>query len=176
MAAQPPPAEEDRWYFLTYRVDQSGMKDFRVPFASGADFAESLESCAAQGWFPRDRPASTQGHLILREDFSYIPSVKMRSVRGRRLARLTLPKYPGLSGDLALRFEVSRGGEVLGKEVLFASDATLGKLVLQDVEQGLGIETPGEGPGPFFDILRLKIVDGELAIFGQTHHTPRESM
>lgn len=170
------PAEEDRWYFLTFRVDQSGPRDFRVPFSSDPSFSQTLESCAALGWFPRHRPAPTQAYLIQREDFSYIHSVKMRDVGGRRLVRLTLPEYNGLTGDLALRVEMSREGEVLGKEVLFSTDEKLGQMVLQDLENGLKVADPGEGPGPFIDILRLKIVNGTLAVFGQTHHMAKESM
>jgi hypothetical protein len=97
----------------------------------------------------------------------------MKDVSGRRLIRLTLPEYSGLSGDLALLVEVSREGEVLGKELLFSTDDKLGQLVLQDLEHGLEVAAPGEGPGPFTDILRLKIVSGTLVVVIQTHHTPK---
>lgn len=66
--------------------------------------------------------------------------------------------------------------KTLEKELLFSTDDKLGRLVLQDLEHGLEIAATGEGAGPFFDVLRLKIVNGALAVVIQTHHTPKGSI
>jgi hypothetical protein len=88
-----------------------------------------------------------------------------------RRSGLGFPQFEGLSGDFALRLEVTREGQVLGKELLFSSDPKLGQMVRDSLEAGLEIVRPGTGPGPFVDILTLKFQNGELAVFGQTHHS-----
>ena len=167
-------SQEDHWYFVTYEVDESGVHDLKIPFASEKSFAETLLSCAASDWFPRNAPQPMQGIPILRADFSYMPSVGSRDVEGR-LIRPRFPAYPGLSGDLALRVEMSPEGKMLAKNLLFSTDDQLGQQVLEDLEQALQVENPGKGSGPMIDILLLKFQNGELAIFGQSHHSkPKE--
>ena len=82
-----------------------------------------------------------------------------------------MPEYTGLSGDLALRIEVSREGEVLAKDLLFSTDDKLGQLVSEDLEQGFLITSTGDGPGPFIDILDLKFQNGLLVALIQSHHS-----
>jgi len=162
--------QEDRWYYHTYRVDANGNSHSDVPFASDASLLRALQACAEQGWYPHTRPRSAEGVSVQEESLEYIPSVATQDVKGRRLGWLTLPEYSGLSGDLAIRIEVTREGEVLRKELLFSTDAKLGQLVLADLDQGLEITNPGEGPGPFTDILSLTIENGTLLAFIQSHY------
>jgi hypothetical protein len=162
--------EVDHWYVLTYWVDERGVRDLQIPFASDKSFAETLRNCAALGLFPRHRPEPLDEPPLHSQDFSYVPAIGSHDVMGR-LVRPNLPEYPGLSGDLGFRVEMSRDGKILEKELLFSTDDTLGQLVLQDLEQGLQVSNPGEGPGPFVDVLNMTFQNGALAVFGQSHYS-----
>jgi hypothetical protein len=140
-----------------------------IPFTSGGNFSQALQDCLARGWFPFDRSSPLPGYELQSELFSFIPSVEHQDVTGR-LVRLHFPGFADLSGDLAVRVEVTREGEVTAKELLFSTNPKLGLMVIEALEGSLEIAKPGSGSGPFVDVLRLKIVNGELAVFGQTHH------
>lgn len=174
-AALTRPGSEDHWYFVSTRIDANGVKSFHLPVASHDWLSTALQECASHGWIPKGWipsgiPEFAKGMPIQSDFFDYIPSVDSVDVRGR-LVRLSFPELADLSGDLAIRLEVTHEGQVLGKELLFSSDPKLGQLVLDSLEAGLEIVRSGSGPGPFVDILTLKFQNGELAVFGQTHHS-----
>jgi hypothetical protein len=174
------PGSEDHWYFISFRLDAGGMHDVRGPFASHAWFSKALQDCAVQGWAPRswysnDLPAGLkkiQGIPVETKSFGYIPSAEKRQDVAERLVRLTFPKFADLSGDLAVRLVVTREGEVLEKQLLYASDATLGQRVLENLDAGLNIEKTGRGggSGPFVDIFGMKFQEGELKVLLETNH------
>lgn len=169
---------EDRWYFLTYRVDAKGIQDFRITSTSHQWFTDALLACAAQGfiprgWVPRDAPSLAQGFVVQTDFFEYLRSADSLDVTGR-LVMLSFPTLGDLSGDLAIRLKTSREGDVLEKKLLFSSNGELGRKVLEHFEAGLEIVKPGKGAGPFIDILTLKFQNGEMAVFLQTHHAKPE--
>jgi hypothetical protein len=100
----------------------------------------------------------------------YIPSADSIDV-GRRVVLLNLPRFEGRNGDLFIRLTVTLAGDILEKSLLYSSDVELGRLVMESLEEALEVRELGEGPGPFVDLFTLKIQDGELAAFIQTHHS-----
>jgi hypothetical protein len=165
------PGSTEKWYYAEVRSDATGeLQALDIRFTSEPVEKADLELCLTQ-----ERNSQEKGldgpHPAVERTFRYIPQSGMERTRGGRRLHLSLPELAPVNADLAVRVEMSRDGSVLEKSLLFSSDPEVGLSILDQLDSSLTVEVTGEGPGPFTDVLLLKLVNGTMVVFGQNHYS-----
>ncbi|HVT16469.1 MAG TPA: hypothetical protein VHQ90_09880 [Thermoanaerobaculia bacterium] len=157
--------DKDLWTFSEHKAKQLGaVPSHQLLFASDPDIATGFQECADhQSLFSTD---SDQGF-----DFYFRPATGKRSALGGRQFQLNVPAEPigKLSGSLAIQLRMSRSGEVLGKKVLFTTNALLGDIVLAAIDQWITVKSPGSDAGPFEDYVHMSFEAGTLSMASASH-------
>jgi hypothetical protein len=152
--------QEERWAYYQYWTDGEGKPhDLDVRFSSEVTYGDDVRFCAEQGQLE----LSSEGPGY-HETFQFTAPADAEDVEGQRKIRLRFPAFGGLGGDLAIRLEVTREGEVVEKSILFTTDRELGQLVLEHIASSLEFVRTGENRGPFVDVFFLKFQKGDLAV------------
>jgi hypothetical protein len=157
--------DQDLWTFSEHKAKQpGGVPSHQLLFASDPDIATGFQECADQQLL--FRTDSDQG-----SDFYFRPAKGKRSALGGRQFRLNVPaeSVGKLSGSLAIQLTMSRSGEVLGKKILFTTNALLGDMVLAAIDQWITVKSPGSDAGPFEDYVHVQFEAGSLSMASASH-------
>lgn len=157
--------ERDLWaYSELVRSPKGAGSTYQVRFASDAEYGGKLQRCADRGWvFTGDDQPGTL--------FSFRSARDKKPANGRRFS-LNIPDgaLGKLTGTLAVQLQMSPTGEILGKRVLFATNARLGLAALAKIGDWIKVAAVGAERGTFDDLVYLRVADGSLAAASESHH------
>lgn len=163
---------QDDWALIEYQVGTLGIDtaSLELEHASTADYADRLRECARSGQtsLPRD---GFGRHTL----FRYRPGNGLTELPGGRQLAFSPAgglgeAVRGLDGNLALRFEIDAGGQILHRELLFASNPELGQRVLDFADDGFQVRSHGPAGSTFVDVVYLRFENGRPVAFSQLNY------
>ena len=166
--------EDDLWSYVELAPPaKSGIRRYRIRFASDSDYGRGLQRCADLGLaFDEDQETTEKPEFL----FRFRAPRTSTDLPGLHPA-LQVPDgvLGNLSGVAAIQLKMTSTGQILSKGLLFTTNTRLGEALLLGIDAWFSVVSGTEEPSTFEDVLFLKVEAGKLGMAIEHHHARRAS-